>query len=52
MALLFQTYFGNTGFKLFRISGDEFVLFEQGREYKYREVEVVIPEICGIYKKE
>ncbi|MCP3669062.1 MAG: diguanylate cyclase, partial [Gammaproteobacteria bacterium] len=42
LALLFQTYFGNTGFKLFRISGDEFVLFEQGREYKYREVEVVI----------
>ena len=42
LADMMGEYFSDTKFELFRISGDEFVLFEEDAKYSYQEIEKII----------
>ncbi len=51
LATVMDKYFSDTNFELFRIAGDEFVLFEEGKEYSYPQMEKVILDFLLFIKE-
>ena len=51
LAVMMKEYFSNTKFELFRIAGDEFVLFEEDVKYTHREIEKIILDFLNHIKE-
>jgi len=51
LALMMRAYFAVTKFELFRIAGDEFVLFEEDVKYTHKEIEKTILDFLHYIKE-